>query len=153
MQLTLFDPQTANSLRYQIFLQTELGQLYQSLPINALASLLPEKEHNLGTPGWFTAAGKMALQFLKPYLGLSDEKLLERINTDWALQLFCGLQLKAGECLPVGKGRDQGQGYHLAHPGLCGGTFADTASPRAAFGVLAAVDEPVTHGYNGCNLL
>lgn len=51
----------------------------------------------MGTPGWFSAEGKIALQFLKPYLGLSDEKLLERLNTDWALQLFCGIQLKAGE--------------------------------------------------------
>ena len=32
--------------------------------------------------------------FLKAYLNLSDEKLIERFNTDWALQLFCGKLLK-----------------------------------------------------------
>ena len=31
--------------------------------------------------------------FLKHYLKLSDEKLLERLNTDWAIQMFCGIQL------------------------------------------------------------
>ena len=29
--------------------------------------------------------------FLKHYLKLSDEKLLERFNTDWAMQMFCGV--------------------------------------------------------------
>jgi IS5 family transposase len=29
--------------------------------------------------------------FLKHYLKLSDEKLLERLNTDWAIQMFCGV--------------------------------------------------------------
>lgn len=31
--------------------------------------------------------------FLKAYLNLSDEKLIARISTDWALQFFCGIQL------------------------------------------------------------
>lgn len=30
---------------------------------------------------------------LKHYLGLSDELLIERLNTDWCMQYFCGLQL------------------------------------------------------------
>jgi len=34
------------------------------------------------------------LMFLKSYLNLSDEKLIERFNTDWALQLFCGKLLE-----------------------------------------------------------
>ena len=28
--------------------------------------------------------------FAKAYLNISDEKLIERFNTDWGLQLFCG---------------------------------------------------------------
>lgn len=39
----------------------------------------------------------MALMFLKAYLKLSDEKLIERFNTDWALQLFCGKLLGEGQ--------------------------------------------------------
>lgn len=34
-----------------------------------------------------------ALMFLKHYTGLSDEKLLECLNTDWRMQYFCGIDL------------------------------------------------------------
>jgi transposase, IS5 family len=37
--------------------------------------------------------------FLKHYTNLSDEKLIERINTDWAMQFFCGIQLKTDEMI------------------------------------------------------
>ena len=30
---------------------------------------------------------------LKHYLCLSDEMLIERLNTDWSMQLFCGINL------------------------------------------------------------
>lgn len=43
--------------------------------------------------------GGIALQFLKHYLQLSDAKLIERINTDWSLQYFCGIRLQAGESI------------------------------------------------------
>jgi hypothetical protein len=32
--------------------------------------------------------------FLKSYLKISDEKLIERFNTDWSLQIFCGKLLR-----------------------------------------------------------
>jgi hypothetical protein len=35
--------------------------------------------------------------FLKHYTGLSDEKLLERLHTDWAMQMFCGILLQDNE--------------------------------------------------------
>ena len=41
--------------------------------------------------------GGIALQVLKHYLGLSDALLIERINTDWSMQLFCGIALLPGE--------------------------------------------------------
>ena len=37
------------------------------------------------------------VMFLKNYTSLSDEKLIERINTDWAMQLFCGTLLSDHE--------------------------------------------------------
>ena len=36
---------------------------------------------------------------LKHYSGLSDEKLVERLNTDWAYQSFCHLTLLPGEVI------------------------------------------------------
>lgn len=97
MQPTLFDPDVALNLHFRIFQDTPLGQVHQSLPLKELAALLPQPKTNRGVQPWFDNYGKIALQFLKPYTGLSDERLLERINTDWAFQLFCGIQLKANE--------------------------------------------------------
>jgi transposase, IS5 family len=37
--------------------------------------------------------------FLKHYTKLSDEKLLERFNTDWAIQMFCGALLSDNEMI------------------------------------------------------
>lgn len=39
----------------------------------------------------------IALEVLKFYTGLSDVKLVERLNTDWAMRLFCGLSPLAGQ--------------------------------------------------------
>lgn len=97
MELTLFPPDVARSLKYQVFLSTPLGQLHSSLPIAELAALLPQPKAKVGAKPWFDNYAKVALQFLKAREGYSDEKLLERLNTDWALQLFCGIQLKPNE--------------------------------------------------------
>jgi len=98
LQLALFSRAEAQRLRYTIFLQSDLGRLHQALPLQALADLLPEGS-GLGAPGWFDNSGKIALQFLKAYTGLSDRALLERLNTDWAFQLFCGIQLREEQCI------------------------------------------------------
>lgn len=54
-------------------------------------------QSGLGCKPWLDVQGGIALQFLKHYLQLSDEKLIQRINCDWSLQYFCGTQLKPGE--------------------------------------------------------
>lgn len=97
MQLTLFAPEVAASIRRQVFARSALGQLHASLPIAQLAALLPKAKTAVGAKPWFDNYGKIALQFLKAYEGCSDARLLERLNTDWALQLFCGIQLKDNE--------------------------------------------------------
>jgi hypothetical protein len=98
LQYTLFDEKTEQDLQLQIFLKSKLGQYYSILPLKELSSLLPQRSSSQkGALGWFTNKGKIALQFLKPYLKLSDEKLLERLNSDWMLQYFCGLRLKLSE--------------------------------------------------------
>ena len=80
-----------------MFLGTPLGQLHSSLPMAELAALLPKRKAKVGAKPWFDNYGRIAVQFLKAYEGHSDEKLLERLNTDWALQLFCGIQLGPNE--------------------------------------------------------
>ena len=97
MQIELFPTQSGRSIRYQIFQSEELGMLRASLPIKELATLLPSPKTKVGSKPWFDNEGKIALQFLKVYEGCSDEKLLARLNRDWGLQMFCGIQLKAGQ--------------------------------------------------------
>lgn len=85
---------------HEQFLETDLGRLYLAIPFDALAEKVPVPPHALsgiGCKPWFDVKGGIALQFLKHTLGLSDEKIVERINTDWAMQLFCGISLKPGE--------------------------------------------------------
>ena len=84
------------------FLQTDLGQLYLSIPFEELSATIPVPKHiqsGKGCKPWFDVKGGLALQFLKHYLCLSDELLIHRINTDWSLQYFCGIQLKPSEII------------------------------------------------------
>jgi ribosomal protein S15P/S13E len=72
------------------------------IPFEKLAALISSpafERSGLGRKPWFSLKGGIALQFLKPYLQLSDAKLIERINTDWSLQYFCFMQLGAGEAI------------------------------------------------------
>lgn len=99
MQISLFPTHSGRSILYLRFQKEELGQLRASLPIKKLAALLPKPKTNVGSKPWFDNEGKIALQFLKIYEACSDDKLLARINRDWGLQMFCGIQLQAGESI------------------------------------------------------
>src|SRR6266446_5474373 len=87
-------------LLHKNFLQTDLGKLYVAVPFDALAATIPFPAYSksgLGCKPWFDVKGGIGLQMLKHYLQISDELLIQRINTDWAMQLFCGILLKPGE--------------------------------------------------------
>lgn len=91
MQAYLFPPTCDEDHYWQLFWQTDLGQLYQAIPWEELAALFPEKRFPQGKKPWLDKKGMIGLEMLKSYLGLSDAKLVERLNTDWAMRLFCGL--------------------------------------------------------------
>lgn len=94
----LFSAQQMEELLDQRFLQTKLGQLYLTIPFQELASCFPARKHTCGTRPIFTIEGGIALMFLKSYLKLSDEKLIEQLNCgNWAMQRFCNLRLGLGE--------------------------------------------------------
>lgn len=97
MQQLLFDKDLYLSVLATRFANLEIGRFHSSLPLEELGDLLPKRKNPSGAKGWFTASGKIALQFLKMYSGLSDEKLLERLNTDWSYQIFCGISLGINE--------------------------------------------------------
>src|SRR5207249_11318200 len=70
-----------------LFLQTDLGRLYQAIPFEKLAALLPKSKGELSGKGckpWLSREGGIAVVVLKHYLCLSDAMLVERLNTDWS---------------------------------------------------------------------
>ena len=88
------------NLLHERFLRTDLGALYQAIPFEALAATIPAPKHSVSGKGrkpWLDVKGAIGLMILKHYLCMSDELLIERINTDWSMQLFCGIQLRAHE--------------------------------------------------------
>lgn len=87
-------------LLHEKFLQTDLGELYLAIPFERLAATiapLPYSKSGLGRTPWLDVKGGIALLVLKHYLQLSDELLIQRINTDWSMQLFCGILLRPDE--------------------------------------------------------
>ncbi|MCF6240464.1 MAG: transposase [Bacteroidales bacterium] len=97
--LSLFSKNDLYSDRYYLFLETELGKLYQALPFEELAKLFPKKRSRSGAKSRLSPAGMFSLMFLKAYTGLSDRKLMENLNTNWAMQYFCNIQLGINEMI------------------------------------------------------
>ena len=97
MQQTFFQPNEFLHPKLHLFKQTQLGQIYQNIPWDGLGDCLPEVDsYKPGPKPWFSNKGMFGLMFLKHLLNTSDEKLIERFNTDWSLQLFCGKLLEDG---------------------------------------------------------
>lgn len=97
MQTELFQAKQYLNPQWYFFKDSELGRVYDSIPWNQLSECLPEENQGPGAPRWFDNKGMLGLMFLKAYLNLSDEKLIERFNSDYCLQLFCGKLLKRDE--------------------------------------------------------
>ena len=86
----------SEDVQESVFLSIGLGQLHQSIPFKSLATKIPSPRYEnsgRGRKPFLKVEGGIALMVLKHYLGLSDEMLIERLNTDWCMQYFCGVQL------------------------------------------------------------
>jgi len=84
------------SIQENVFYETDLGKLHRSIPFKELASKIPSPLHvqsGRGRKPFLKVEGGIALLVLKHYTGLSDEMLTDRLNTDWCMQYFCGVQL------------------------------------------------------------
>jgi len=98
LQTSLFQASECLPAKWHIFKNSELGRIHACIPWDELADSLPVKKKNSPGPArWFSNAGMFGVMFLKHYTNLSDEKLIARINTDWAMQLFCGILLDDNE--------------------------------------------------------
>jgi hypothetical protein len=96
----LFKDEDLLTGKWQIFEQLPIGKFYKTLPLDELGSLLPAGATKaVGAPKWLDNKGMLGLTFLKFYLQSSDQKLVERLNTDWSVQLFCGRLFKDNQMI------------------------------------------------------
>jgi len=105
----------------QRFSDSDLGELYVAIPFDQLAAKIPPPKHSLSGKGckpWFDLKGAIGLLILKHYTGLSDEMLIERINYDWSMQMFCGIQLKPHEKIKDTNLPGTWRGYIGRHLGI-----------------------------------
>ena len=97
-QNLLFEQTT--DIRSSAFYSTPLGHLYQAVPFDSLVKQIPSPKklpHGKGCKPWFDLKGGIALQILKSHLRCSDAMLVEHINGNWIMQMFCGIQLRGIE--------------------------------------------------------
>ena len=88
------------------FAVSELGRIYAQLPLKELAEKIRShfpKKHPQGNTPLFPPEGEVALMFLKPYTGLSDDGLIEMLNGSIHMQMFCGVLINPGR--PIKNGR------------------------------------------------
>jgi hypothetical protein len=93
-QLELFPKEIQNGATFKKFLKLNLGKFWHTLPLVEMANVIRKKMRTKkgGKTGILTLEGGIALMFLKSYTKLSDKKLVDRLNTDWAYQFFCCTQ-------------------------------------------------------------
>lgn len=92
-QVTIFDYIGKSKLIKERFLQSDLGKIYLAIPWQKIIYALGLKVSNKGSDCTFSSQGKLALMFLKSYLNCSDKKLMEQINGNMNLKIFCGLDI------------------------------------------------------------
>jgi transposase, IS5 family len=94
LQMQLFDTKAGRSVEQILFLESDLGRLWQKLPIEALAKSLEAKlsEQGKHVPRWgyFDIRGAIAAKVLSCYYnGMSDKKLIEQLNLNQTCRWFC----------------------------------------------------------------
>ena len=88
------------------FAVSELGRIRALLPLKEMADELAShfpKKHSRGNTPMFPPDGEVALMFLKPYTGLSDDGLIEMLNGSIHMQMFCGVLIDPSRPIKDGK--------------------------------------------------
>ena len=88
------------------FDKSELGYIHAKLPLkemaDKIASHFPRKKPQ-GNKPMFPPEGEVALMFLKSYTGLSDDRLVEMLNGNIHMQMFCGVLINPEYHIKDGK--------------------------------------------------
>ncbi len=88
------------------FAVSELGRIHAQLPLKELAEKIRShfpKTHPQGNTPMFPPEGEVALMFLKPYTGQSDDGLIEMLNGSIHMQMFCGVLIDPANPIKNGK--------------------------------------------------
>lgn len=88
------------------FVKSELGRIYGKLPIKEMARVVQShysKMHPQGNKPMFSPEGEVALMFLKAYLATSDDGLIEMLNGNIHMQMFCGAYIDPSHPIKNGK--------------------------------------------------
>lgn len=96
METQLFPIESGRSQEWYRFQHHELGKLHSTIPFRDLASQYPKSSHR-GRRSIFSVEGGIGLQILKMRYGVSDAKLIELLNENAMMQLFCGIRLRPGQ--------------------------------------------------------
>ena len=100
-QLPFFNSEDQWAEYKEEFDKSELGRIHAAIPWTELVRVISKKirvKHK-GPRSLFDMKGKLALMFLKSYCNCSDENLINRLNSDWKLQMFCGVILRPKESI------------------------------------------------------
>lgn len=88
------------------FKKSELGHIYEKLPLKEMADAIRKKmpgRSGRGRKPMFSPEGEIALMFLKMYVGMGDDELMEMLNGNINMQMFCGVLVDPSH--PIKNGR------------------------------------------------
>lgn len=100
MQLRLYAEDAGLSAEMYVFRSSRLGKIHSLIPFDEICDLFRpfRSKSPQGVKPWLSLEGGLGLMFLKSYAGCcSDADLVERLNSDYQFQLFCGIRLPVGQ--------------------------------------------------------
>jgi transposase, IS5 family len=94
LQMQIFSPQESYSVEYIAFLESDLGRLWQKIPFADLSrditTQLSKQGKHVPSWGYLDIRGAIAAKVLSCYYnGLSDRKLIEKLNLSKIYRWFC----------------------------------------------------------------
>lgn len=89
----LFDINESFNTYYTRFLESNLGKIYTSIPWLELTKSFKLEDSTKGPLSIFSPKGKLGLMFLKHHAKVSDNLLIEQLNSNIDYQFFCDISL------------------------------------------------------------
>jgi len=92
-EFSFFSPSDNFNSYYSRFLESDLGKIYSAIPWQELIKSFELRDSTKGPTSTFSPQGKLGLMFLKHYAQVSDNRLIEQLNSNIDYQFFCDINL------------------------------------------------------------